>query len=241
MASLNDEKSLPNAPGKEFSSTPQAIGGGGDMSFGIEKSIQVDAWERDKPKPFVAKIPVQPKSAMASTQMSEIKIVTSTSAREYPKDQPPETEETKPVSISELLQHATTKDMIMFYIALLAEGAAGAFSLIYLIWFGSAIDAMGVAAAGGGLDMNVMLRVLVSIFVSAGIVFAGDGIGTAFLTIIKENQLAKYKTEYLNAIARQDISWHDASHPEELATAYTDTMHALEQGLGKTSWVVVQC
>jgi hypothetical protein len=77
--------------------------------------------------------------------------------------------------------------------------------------------------------------------VCVGLVIALTRWGAVALTDrTKEAQLARYKTRYVQAVVRQDISWFDTSNPERLATVAGETMVAIENGLASKTWGIIE-
>ena len=56
----------------------------------------------------------------------------------------------------------------------------------------------------------------------------------------KESQMAMYKSSYVTAITRQDISWFDTSKPQTLATVAGEAMVAVDNGLASKTWTMIE-
>ena len=56
---------------------------------------------------------------------------------------------------------------------------------------------------------------------------------------LQKNQIARYRTNYMKAIIRQDVGWFDISNPQELSTAFGETISTLEKGLGFPVWGIL--
>lgn len=85
-----------------------------------------------------------------------------------------------------------------------------AFSLI----FGDLVDQIGANTSFMDVVEDMALRL---VYVGIG-VFIVSYIEVAALTISAERQIRKIREQYVAAILRQEIAWHDGSSPGEVAT-----------------------
>ncbi|KAG0004301.1 Multidrug resistance protein 1 [Entomortierella chlamydospora] len=123
-------------------------------------------------------------------------------------------EERKAVSYLALYRFATTKDLIFIAIAIIASIAAGVGQPLVALLMGNIVNGLALEADKG---KAVVHQVILFTIIGAGI-FLASYLQMCFWTLSAENQVKKIREEYLHAILRQDIGWHDTGKQSESLT-----------------------
>ncbi|KAF9112683.1 Multidrug resistance protein 1 [Mortierella sp. AM989] len=123
-------------------------------------------------------------------------------------------EEKKAVSYLSLYRFATTSDLIYIAIAAIASLAAGVGQPMVALLMGDIVNALALAEDKG----KEVTKQVIWFAVIGAAVFIASYLQMCFWTLTAENQVKKIREEYLHAILRQDIGWHDTGKQSESLT-----------------------
>ncbi|KAG0005809.1 Multidrug resistance protein 1 [Modicella reniformis] len=122
--------------------------------------------------------------------------------------------EKKAVSYLTLYRFATKKDIFLIVIAIIASILTGIGQPMVAKLMGSVITDLAMAPDKG---KAIIQNVIYFTSIGAGI-FIAAYIQMCFWTLAAENQVKRIREEYLHAILRQDIGWHDTGKQAESLT-----------------------
>ena len=110
-----------------------------------------------------------------------------------------------------------------------------------LIAFSDTIDQIGTTETllGESVTSRINDTLKILAYVGAGLFF-GRLIYFSLVDYVCQCQLLKYKRAYLKAVLRQDVSWYDASKPEEISVAFTSAMTKVQKGLAAPAFMLFE-
>ncbi|KAF9930602.1 Multidrug resistance protein 1 [Linnemannia zychae] len=120
----------------------------------------------------------------------------------------------KAVGYFELYRFATSKEYFYIAIAAIASIGTGIGQPLVALLMGDILAAMGEGVARTDDIIGYVIKFTV---VGAGI-FLASYLQMCFWTLSAENQVKRIREEYLHAILRQDIGWHDTGKQAESLT-----------------------
>eukprot|EP00310_Coccolithus_braarudii_P002950 CAMPEP_0183360846 /NCGR_PEP_ID=MMETSP0164_2-20130417/56109_1 /TAXON_ID=221442 /ORGANISM="Coccolithus pelagicus ssp braarudi, Strain PLY182g" /LENGTH=388 /DNA_ID=CAMNT_0025535287 /DNA_START=31 /DNA_END=1193 /DNA_ORIENTATION=+ len=138
------------------------------------------------------------------------------------------------VSIGELYGMASSADLALLLIGVLASSGCGALLPIILVVFTSSIDAVGNTSSGA-LDLDEMIWQSLLLIIIGVALWVGTSIYMAATDIAKVRMMARYKKEYVRAIIHQEIGWFDEQNPAQLAPGIGQMMTIIEDGISNKS------
>ena len=142
-------------------------------------------------------------------------------------------EELAIVSVRELYQFASWKEISMLVLACITAAAGGVSMPMLLIGFLNLFESLGAAVLvpGAIITNSEMIKVLTTLL------WVAFGLGTARLISVpaieycSSSVVLKYKQAYLKAVLRQDVAWYDTTNPEELSTKFAEAIEVVRKGL----------
>ncbi|KAF9577929.1 Multidrug resistance protein 1, partial [Lunasporangiospora selenospora] len=149
-----------------------------------------------------------------SNEVSKEKNSDSSSAKSKDSDDA-EPKERKAVSYFTLYRFASTLDYIYIIIALIASIGTGVGTPMVAKLMGNIVQEM--TSAGDNRGELIIDKVVLFTIVGAAI-FVAAYLQMCFWTLSAENQIKRIREEYLHAILRQDIGWHDTGKQSESLT-----------------------
>lgn len=123
-------------------------------------------------------------------------------------------EPVKAVSYLELYRFATPKEYLYIAIAVVGSIGTGVGQPLVALLMGNIMESMGKGLASYDDIIGYVVKFTV---VGAGI-FLASYLQMCFWTLSAENQVKRIREEYLHAILRQDIGWHDTGKQAESLT-----------------------
>ncbi|KAG0304485.1 Multidrug resistance protein 1 [Linnemannia gamsii] len=123
-------------------------------------------------------------------------------------------EPVKAVGYFELYRFATPKEYLYIAIASIASIGTGVGQPLVALLMGDIMAAMGKGLASSDDIIGYVVKFTI---VGAGI-FLASYLQMCFWTLSAENQVKRIREEYLHAILRQDIGWHDTGKQAESLT-----------------------
>ncbi|KAF9143632.1 Multidrug resistance protein 1 [Linnemannia schmuckeri] len=123
-------------------------------------------------------------------------------------------EPVKAVGYLELYRFATPKEYLYIAIAAIASIGTGVGQPLVALLMGDIMAAMGQGLASADDIIGYVVKFTI---VGAGI-FLASYLQMCFWTLSAENQVKRIREEYLHAILRQDIGWHDTGKQAESLT-----------------------
>ncbi|KAG0280371.1 ATP-binding cassette, sub-B (MDR TAP), member 4, partial [Linnemannia exigua] len=118
------------------------------------------------------------------------------------------------VGYFELYRFATPKEYFYISVAIIASIGTGIGQPLVALLMGDIMAAMGQGLASADDIIGYVVKFTI---VGAGI-FLASYLQMCFWTLSAENQVKRIREEYLHAILRQDIGWHDTGKQAESLT-----------------------
>ncbi|KAF9092990.1 Multidrug resistance protein 1 [Mortierella sp. GBA35] len=138
------------------------------------------------------------------------------------------------VGYFDLYRYATPKEYLYILIASIASIATGVGQPVVALLMGDIIGAMGTAST----DDIVWYVILFTIVGCA--MFLASYLQMCFWTLSAENQVKRIREEYLHAILRQDIGWHDTGkQAESLTTRLNSDTQLIYDGMAEKVGLVL--
>ncbi|KAF9905616.1 Multidrug resistance protein 1 [Linnemannia zychae] len=135
-------------------------------------------------------------------------------------------EPVKAVGYFELYRFATTKEYLYIAIAVISSIGTGVGQPLVALLMGDIIGAMGTASSD-----DIISYVIKFAIVGCGM-FLASYLQMCCWTLSAENQVKRIREEYLHAILRQDIGWHDTGkQTESLTTRLNSDTQLIYDGL----------
>ena len=138
----------------------------------------------------------------------------------------------KKVGLSSLFTFAGRTETILFRTGILANIIGGALWPLVYIFLGNAIGTDQTNA-----DMSKFNRIVLQLACTGFGISAFKWITVMTMDTAKENQMARFRSNCVKALVRQDIGWFDVNDPQNLAGATGSAMVLIEDGLSAKSWV----
>ncbi|KAF9942226.1 Multidrug resistance protein 1 [Mortierella alpina] len=123
----------------------------------------------------------------------------------------------KAVSYLELYRFATAKDKFYIAVAILASMISGIGQPMVALLMGDVIT--GLTGNGPAEEKEEQTLKSTKLFALIGLgIFVASYLQMCFWTLAAESQVKRIREEYLHAILRQDIGWHDTGKQSESLT-----------------------
>ncbi|KAG0368368.1 Multidrug resistance protein 1 [Mortierella sp. AD032] len=123
-------------------------------------------------------------------------------------------EPVKAVGYLELYRFATPKEYFYIAIAIIASIGTGVGQPLVAILMGKIMEDM----VGGSANADDIIGYVVEFAIVGCGIFLASYLQMCFWTLAAENQVKRIREEYLHAILRQDIGWHDTGKQAESLT-----------------------
>ncbi|KAF9977122.1 Multidrug resistance protein 1, partial [Actinomortierella ambigua] len=136
-----------------------------------------------------------------------------------------EVEKPKTVSYFSLYRFATKKDFMYIALGFVGSLAVGVGQPLVAVLMGNVVDSLI-------LDFSSMTDLIVKFTIIGAVMFVCAYAQMCFFTLAAENQTKRIREEYLHAILRQDIGWHDTGkQSESLTTRLNSDTQIIYDGL----------
>lgn len=134
-------------------------------------------------------------------------------------------------SLAEFFQYFSMSERLLVAISFICSAVAGAAQPAMLLAFSSLFDQLGASGqANLTISNSTMLYMLSTMLIIGTVIAIGQWISVWIIYTVTAQQMFQYKAAYLKAVLRQDVSWYDTSHPEELSTRFAEAMVKVQKG-----------
>eukprot|EP00930_Biecheleria_cincta_P036948 TRINITY_DN25328_c0_g1_i1.p1 TRINITY_DN25328_c0_g1~~TRINITY_DN25328_c0_g1_i1.p1 ORF type:complete len:1416 (+),score=259.33 TRINITY_DN25328_c0_g1_i1:58-4248(+) len=134
-------------------------------------------------------------------------------------------------SFAEFFQYLSRSERLLVAVSFITSAIAGAAQPGMLIAFTALFDQLGASSQTNVIiPDSTMLEILYQMIVIGAMIGIGQWISVWGIDTVTAQQMLRYKAAYLKAVLRQDVSWYDTSHPEELSTRFAEAMVKVQKG-----------